>query len=365
MRLLDLLMTLAVATLSFYLVERPGRRIGAQTRNRRGLPRVRWRGRNLATAAIGACVLVAVFVGPLSAIDREASAGAPVASAAVLDRARSRFQSGSHSPGKHAGVAPTRGRARMAARDSSRAPNLGNCRHSLRPLSPHLEAAYPPPCIRGLRGVPRASASSAIPAPARGSAERRLARRDAPEHRLARVRPKKWRFTSSRGTDAAGRDRWREGRCPRRRARASRLRRSGGSAPSGPTFSCFPSTSSWRRFARAPTSHRALPRSSASSIRRLFSATRHCHNRGATVSSESTSPDASPRSTRHSGATGMSSSSSPSAQGLHSWTRLPGSASPARVCPPVIARVPAFKDETHISAEYQLKLIPIMRALLR
>ncbi len=35
------------------------------------------------------------------------------------------------------------------------------------------------------------------------------------------------------------------------------------------------------------------------------------------------------------------------------------------VCPPVIAGVPAFKDATHISAEYQLKLVPIVRALLR
>jgi hypothetical protein len=26
--------------------------------------------------------------------------------------------------------------------------------------------------------------------------------------------------------------------------------------------------------------------------------------------------------------------------------------------------VPVFKDDTHISAEYQLKLVPIMRALL-
>jgi hypothetical protein len=30
----------------------------------------------------------------------------------------------------------------------------------------------------------------------------------------------------------------------------------------------------------------------------------------------------------------------------------------------VIAGVPAFKDDTHISAEYQLKLVPIVRALL-
>ena len=34
------------------------------------------------------------------------------------------------------------------------------------------------------------------------------------------------------------------------------------------------------------------------------------------------------------------------------------------ICPPVIAGVPAFKDDTHISAEYQLKLVPIVRALL-
>jgi hypothetical protein len=35
------------------------------------------------------------------------------------------------------------------------------------------------------------------------------------------------------------------------------------------------------------------------------------------------------------------------------------------VCPPVIDGVPAFKDETHISGKYQLKLIPLMHALLR
>ena len=40
------------------------------------------------------------------------------------------------------------------------------------------------------------------------------------------------------------------------------------------------------------------------------------------------------------------------------------SAGAQTVCPPVIAGVPAFKDDTHIRAEYQLKLIPIMRALL-
>ena len=71
MRLLILLITLAVATVSFYLVERPGRRIGVRTRSGR-VPgrRHRWDGRNFATAACGACVLVAAFVGLLSVIDR-------------------------------------------------------------------------------------------------------------------------------------------------------------------------------------------------------------------------------------------------------------------------------------------------------
>jgi hypothetical protein len=35
------------------------------------------------------------------------------------------------------------------------------------------------------------------------------------------------------------------------------------------------------------------------------------------------------------------------------------------VCPPVIDGVPAYKDTTHVGPEYQFKLIPIVRALLR
>jgi SGNH domain (fused to AT3 domains) len=34
-------------------------------------------------------------------------------------------------------------------------------------------------------------------------------------------------------------------------------------------------------------------------------------------------------------------------------------------CPPVIDGVPAFKDETHVAAEYQLRLVPLVRAMLR
>src|SRR4051812_34875913 len=83
-RLLILVVTVAVATLSFYLVERPGRRIGVRIRSDRVPMRARWGGGNLAKATVGACVLVAVFVGPFSAIGREGPTVVPVASAASL-----------------------------------------------------------------------------------------------------------------------------------------------------------------------------------------------------------------------------------------------------------------------------------------
>ena len=44
------------------------------------------------------------------------------------------------------------------------------------------------------------------------------------------------------------------------------------------------------------------------------------------------------------------------------WLCVPAGAQ--TVCPPVIDGVPVFKDDDHIGAEYQLKLIPIVRALL-
>ena len=44
------------------------------------------------------------------------------------------------------------------------------------------------------------------------------------------------------------------------------------------------------------------------------------------------------------------------------WLCVPAGAQ--TVCPPVIDGVPVFKDDDHIGAEYQLKLVPIVRALL-
>ena len=68
----------------------PGR--GARSANWRDTPGAtacrslaRWRGGNLAKATVGACVLVAAFVGALSAIDREGAKIVPVSAAAILD----------------------------------------------------------------------------------------------------------------------------------------------------------------------------------------------------------------------------------------------------------------------------------------
>ena len=93
MRLLILLITLAVATLSFYLVERPGEANRRDGRRDRVPARERRRGRNLATATLGACVLVAAFVGLLSAIDRERSTVVPAAAARSRSRRISRRRS--------------------------------------------------------------------------------------------------------------------------------------------------------------------------------------------------------------------------------------------------------------------------------
>ena len=77
MRLLILFVTLAVAALSFYLVERPGRRVPRAARGRRRAPSRAWQESRCDDGG-RICVLAAVFVGVVSAIDPERSVAAPV-----------------------------------------------------------------------------------------------------------------------------------------------------------------------------------------------------------------------------------------------------------------------------------------------
>ncbi len=146
MRLLILLLTLVLATLSYYLVEQPGRRIGVRGRSDRTGGR-----RNLVAAACGACVVAAGFVG-VAAVDRQSSPLLPVA------------------PVAHTGPRGPRPVVLTAAGTAPRDPTYFNAiaswrkvirrglrlrqlPASLQPLAPHLSMAFPPPCVHHLHGL--------------------------------------------------------------------------------------------------------------------------------------------------------------------------------------------------------------------
>jgi peptidoglycan/LPS O-acetylase OafA/YrhL len=143
MRLLILLLTFVLATLSYYLVEQPGRRIG--------VGRARPRGRNLAAAACGACLVAAGFVG-VAAVDRQssplpvapvaASTGPPGPRPVVLTAAGTAPRDPTYFNAVHAW--------RKVIRRGLR---LRQLPASLQPLAPHLSMAFPPPCAHHLRGL--------------------------------------------------------------------------------------------------------------------------------------------------------------------------------------------------------------------
>ena len=151
MRLLILLLTLAIATSSYYLVERPGRRVGLRPRNARRPVRARWRGRNLAAATFGACIVAGGFVG-IAAVDRQ---GAPLALSSAS------ASTGAATPPPLVltanGTAPPNAAYFNAIRVWRKAIRRGlrmrQLPASLQPISPHLSKAFPPPCVHHLRGL--------------------------------------------------------------------------------------------------------------------------------------------------------------------------------------------------------------------
>jgi peptidoglycan/LPS O-acetylase OafA/YrhL len=366
-RLLILLITVAVATLSFYLVEQPGRRIGASARS--AVPaRKRWRGRNLATALLGACVLVAAFVGLLSAIDRQGSTLAPIEAGAIVPPApRSSLvvmTVGRKLPRDTTYVRTVRAWQRVI-RAGLRLRELPN---SLRPLAPHLSAAFPPPCIRGLRGVSGAECVVGNPvaehvAVLNGDSHAEMLRNAV----WRAFNPKTWsiHIFARDGCGWAGsleRGPLSAATCARLQAEA--LRRIRTLRPDvlllsehlvvAPFRSRADIASSLATFRRAAAKvivigHTPLPQPWSSCLV------------GVDITRCFTALDATFRSDRsleqqlaaRAGATFVDTSA---------WLCVRAGAQ--TVCPPVIAGVPAFKDDTHISAEYQLKLIPIVRALL-
>jgi peptidoglycan/LPS O-acetylase OafA/YrhL len=368
-RLLILLATLAIATLSFYLVEQPGRRIGVRSRSERMSARAWWRGGNLAKATLGSCILVAAFIGPFSAIDREGPTVVPVATAATLNpstRSAPVMKSEAWTAPRHPTYArKVRGWQRVIRTGLS----LRQLPRSLQPLAPHLNAGFPPPCIRGLRGV---SGDECVVGN-RNAKQVAVLNGDSHAEMLRNTiwrafNPKKWaiHIFARDGCGWAGsleRGPLSASTCARLQAEALRrirvlrpdvllLSEHLVVAPFRSRADISSSLAAFRRAARKTIvlGHTPLPQPWSSCLV------------GVDITRCYATLDSTFRSDRNverqlaarAGATFVDTSA---------WLCVRAVAQ--AVCPPVIAGVPAFKDETHVSAEYQLKLIPIMRALLR
>jgi peptidoglycan/LPS O-acetylase OafA/YrhL len=364
-RLLILLITLAVATLSFYLVERPARRISAEARRTGLLARGRGRGgRNLAAATFGACVLVATSVGLAWAIDRERYAVVPVEAAAIWHPANR--SSAVVVRGTRNGIYARKVHAWQ--RVVRRGLRLRQLPASLRPLSPHLSMAFPPPCVHGLRGVSPQECVLGNPVAAHVAVLNGDSHAEMIRNTFWRAfDPKTWSIhifardacgwagaAESSAVSAAA--------CARLQAKA--LQRIRALRPDvlllsehlvvAPFRSRTDIASSLAAFTRAAAKtivigHTPLPRPWSSclvgvDISRCFMALDATFRRDMRVELQLAT---------RAGAMFVDTSA---------WLCVRTGAQ--TVCPPVIAGVPVFKDDTHIGPEYQLKLIPIMRALL-
>ena len=259
--------------------------------------------------------------------------------------------------------------ARLAARDSRRPETAASFRQSLRPLSPHLSVAFPPPCIRGLPGVSRAECVVGNPAAAHVAVLNGDSHAEMLRNAVWRAfNPKTWSIHIF-ARDGCG---WAgslesgplsAATCARLQAEA--LRRIRRLRPDvlllsehlvvAPFRSRADIASSLAAFRRAAAKtivigHTPLPQPWSSclvgvDITRCFALLDATYLSDRRVEQQLAA---------RAGATFADTSA---------WLCVRAGAQ--TVCPPVIAGVPAFKDDTHISAEYQLKLIPIVRALLR
>jgi peptidoglycan/LPS O-acetylase OafA/YrhL len=374
MRLLTLLITLAVATLSFYLVERPGKRIGVKSRPGLVQSRGRWHGRNLATAAFGACVLAAVFVGLLSAIDPERPPALPVQAAIAPAQAPTVSQPATPSPSVATGSDGTPAEETTYAKTLSawqrviRAGlSLRQLPASLRPLSPHLSMGFPPPCIHGLFGVSAeecvvGNSAAAHVAVLNGDSHAEMLRNSV----WRSFDPKTWSihiFTRP-GCGWAGKANGTASPTACARLQAEALRRIRTLHPDVLLLSEHLVVTPFRTRAEIASGLAAFTRTAAktivlghtplprpwgsclmgSDITRCFATIDATYRTNVGVEHQLAT---------RAGAMFVDTST---------WLCVP--AGVQTVCPPVIDGVPAFKDGDHIAGEYQLKLIPLMRALL-
>jgi peptidoglycan/LPS O-acetylase OafA/YrhL len=365
-RLLLLVLTLAVATLSFYAVEQPGRRIGVSRWPRRARPRRR-RGANLVTAAVGACALVAVFVGLLSAIAPERSPAVPLPAATAAPA-----PAGSPTIVTPAGSPPVEEAIYTATvlswqRVIRAGLHVRRLPASLEPLSPHLSIAFPPPCIRDLPGVVAGECVVGNPAATHTAVLNGDSHAEMLRNAVWRAfDPRTWsvHIFARDGCGWAGTSNGTVSATTCAQLQAAALQRIRALHPDvlllsehlvvTPFRSRADIASSLAAFTRAADAtvvigHTPLPRSWSSCLV------------GSDLSGCFATLDAAYRSdarveqhlATRAGAAFVDSSA---------WLCVP--AGRQTVCPPVIDGVPVFKDDTHVGAEYQLKLVPIVHALL-
>jgi peptidoglycan/LPS O-acetylase OafA/YrhL len=367
MRLLILVITLAVATLSFYLVERPGKRIGVKRRPDRAPAGRRRQGRNLVTATLGAGVLAAVFVGMLSAIEPERSTAVPFQAAAVsqpANRPPAAVIGADRTPGEETTYAT---KMREWQRVIRAGLSLRQLPPSLQPLSSHLARAFPPPCIRGLPGVSADECVVGNPAAARTAVLNGDSHAEMLRNSVWRAfDPKSWNIhifaRSGCGWAGAANGTVSPATCARLQAEA--LRRIRTLRPDVLLLSEHGVVTTFRSSADIASSLAAFTRAAAKTIvlghTPLPQSWRTCLM-GSDISRCFATLDATYRSdvrveqqlATRAGAMFVDTSA---------WLCVP--AGGRTVCPPVVDGVPVFKDDTHVGAEYQLRLVPVVRALL-
>jgi SGNH domain (fused to AT3 domains) len=311
---------------------------------------------------------VAAFAGLLSAIGREGSTLAPIEVEAI-------YQPGTESsllvmtlgrklPSETLYMRTVRGWQRVIRAGL----RLRELPRSLRPLAPHLSAAFPPPCIRGLPGVSSAECVVGNPAATHVAVLNGDSHAEMLRNAVWRAfNPRTWsiHIFARDGCGWAGsleRGPLSAPACARLQGEA--LRRIRKLRPDVLLLSEHLVVTPYRSRADIASSLAVFRRAAAKTIvighTPLPQPWRSCLV-GVDITRCFTALDATfghDRSVEQqlavrAGATFVDTSA---------WLCVRAGAE--TVCPPVIAGVPAFKDDTHISAEYQLKLVPIVRALL-
>jgi peptidoglycan/LPS O-acetylase OafA/YrhL len=349
-RVIVFILTIVLSALSFWLVERPGLRITFA-----GRPG------SLTRALVGASLVAAVFVGALSAIAPEGSTGSILRPSAA-DGATIAARITSSTPSYREAMRIWQAKVRAGL-------GLRRLPASLQPLAPHLATAFPPPCIHGLSGALPDECIVGNPAATHVAVLNGDSHAEMLRNAVWRAfDPSTWRihiFARS-GCGWAGAANGTVSASGCRREQAGAIRRIRALHPDVLLLS--------EHLVETPFRSRADIAASLATFTQLARKTIVIGH----------TPLPTQWSTCLAGSAYISRCTATADDSFHEAVLLERRlATKARatfvdttpwlctavggktLCPPVIAGAPAFKDDTHISAELQLELVPVVRAMLR